>query len=138
MTTESETKQPDDLFQKSMQQSLHPIKVISTQFPECFQTMGGIIVECKKDDQIVGFMTGYANVSLAVLEVHPNHRKQGIATYLVKKFIQQSKILGCKRVQFDCANSNTIALHLYEKLGFQLLKNQGGLEDSTLCRYVIH
>ena len=52
-----------------------------------------------------------------MLAVDKNLRKRGIATTLVKKAIEEMDAQGADEVVLEAEDTNTAALHLYEKLG---------------------
>lgn len=55
---------------------------------------------------------------LDYLTVHPNHRRKGVASALIKKGLEQADAVGMKVWVISTAT----ALPLYEKLGFELLR----------------
>ncbi len=46
-------------------------------------------------------------------------RDEGIGTNLMKSLIDEARALGLRLLTLTCFESNTAALHVYEKLGFQ-------------------
>ena len=48
-----------------------------------------------------------------------DYQKKGFATLLLSHLIEQAKKKKCKHLTLEVASQNTIALHLYEKIGFQ-------------------
>lgn len=76
-------------------------------------------------DQVVGY-ADIVNVrpnlfcTLGHLVVSPSHRRQGVATYLVKRLIQMAKERHSARfVRTACHSHNTAAYQLCHGLGFQ-------------------
>jgi len=51
--------------------------------------------------------------------VHPDHRRQGIATNLLHEALFRMKAKGARRVWLEVRESNLAALHIYEAAGFR-------------------
>ena len=76
-----------------------------------------------------GEVAGYANFikvkekgfcAIGNLMVHPNHRRKGVATYLVNLMVRQATELYCARfIRAACFSHNQAAYQLYHKLGFR-------------------
>ena len=57
------------------------------------------------------------------IAVHPNHRRKGIGTMLMKKAMKALKDkYECREVYLEVRVSNTPAIRMYEKLGFKIVK----------------
>ena len=77
------------------------------------------------DDEVVG----YANFievkernfcAIGNLMVHPDYRRKGVATYLVKVMARQAAVTYCVRfIRAACHSHNQAAYQLYHKLGFR-------------------
>jgi [ribosomal protein S18]-alanine N-acetyltransferase len=52
--------------------------------------------------------------------VHPDHRCQGHASFLLKNFLQHISQSSVQRLFLEVRESNTAAIALYKKLGFQI------------------
>lgn len=83
---------------------------------------------------IVG--TGYLrpwmrSVEISDVMVHPNYRRQGIASALMRALIECARTHKYRTVQLTCETTNTPALTLYRKLGFEILRTLS-LPDKTL------
>ena len=70
-------------------------------------------------------MKGY----IAMLAVNDKYRKQNIGWNLVCKTVQQMKEIGCSEIYLEAEKKNSIAIRLYEKLGF--------LKEERLLRYYL-
>lgn len=68
---------------------------------------GYICVRCFEDE-----------CHLLNLAVHPDFRRRGIATLLLKTVLSLLKEKGCRFIFLEVRTSNTIAQKMYEKLGF--------------------
>jgi len=54
------------------------------------------------------------------LAVHPNHRRQGHATFLLRNSLQHMSQSAAKKISLEVRESNAAAIALYKKFGFQL------------------
>lgn len=74
----------------------------------------------KEDEKIVGY-GGIWNVSgegqITNIAVHPDNRKKGIASEILKELISNSK--SCEKIFLEVRESNNAAICLYEKYGFE-------------------
>ena len=74
----------------------------------------------KEDEKIVGY-GGIWNVSgegqITNIAVHPDNRKKGIASGILKELISNSK--SCEKIFLEVRESNNAAICLYEKYGFE-------------------
>ncbi|GAB4489652.1 MAG: ribosomal protein S18-alanine N-acetyltransferase [Thermodesulfovibrionales bacterium] len=99
-----------------------------------------IALVARKDDAVAGYIC--ANYVLDEghildLAVHPDYRRQGVATLLIREALERLKRAGCGTVFLDVRASNLAARTMYEKIGFRLCgtrKNyyQKPDEDATL------
>lgn len=54
------------------------------------------------------------------LMVHPDHRRKGVATFLVRRMVREATEVYCARfVRTACFSHNQAAYQLYHKLGFR-------------------
>ena len=93
-----------------------------------------------------GMVAGYIGSQSTIDEtdvmnvaVHPDWRRQGIAENLITHLIQELKKRGSHALMLEVRASNTPAIALYEKLGFQqvgLRKNyyRNPKEDALILR----
>lgn len=80
--------------------------------------------------EIAGNMVGYIDVApelgigRVILNcwVHPQHRRQGLATKLLGYAMGRAKELGAKVAQVNIPQDNTVAKSVLYKLGFRLLR----------------
>jgi len=74
----------------------------------------------KEDDKIVGY-GGIWNVSgegqITNIAVHPDYRKKGIASEILKALIENVGL--CEKIFLEVRESNLAAICLYEKHGFK-------------------
>ncbi|MCA1813073.1 MAG: ribosomal protein S18-alanine N-acetyltransferase [Halobacteriales archaeon] len=85
----------------------------------------GFIV-CEDGERIVGFILGVVErayeARILILAVDEDYRKRGIGSELVKLFIDRFRRSGIRRVKLEVRISNTPAILLYERLGFERKK----------------
>lgn len=75
----------------------------------------------------------YDRIEIEYIIVHPNYRKQGIATKLLNNLIYNNKNIS--NITLEVRNSNIPAIKLYENNGFEkvaIRKNYYGSEDGIL------
>jgi ribosomal-protein-alanine N-acetyltransferase len=76
----------------------------------------------KIDNKVVGFIGTWIVLDeshITNIAVHPNHRKQGIASNLLKKFLDYCKSQGCIAYTLEVRSSNKAARALYENHNFK-------------------
>jgi GNAT superfamily N-acetyltransferase len=76
-----------------------------------------------------GDVAGYANFikvkergfcAIGNLMVHPDHRRKGVAAYLIEVMVRQAAEIYCARfVRAACFSHNQAAYQLFHKLGFR-------------------
>lgn len=74
-----------------------------------------------KDDKVVGFLGMWIvcdEGQITNIAVHPDYRKQGIATALLNAMIEYLKTLDCNTITLEVRSSNTKAYNLYTDIGF--------------------
>lgn len=72
-------------------------------------------------DQIVGFGDLTRQCYIDRLFVHKNYQRQGIASIIMEKLLQQAKALGMTEIK---AESSITAKPFFESHGFQVIKPQ--------------
>ena len=76
----------------------------------------------KIDDKVVGFAGTWIVLDeshITNIAVHPNYRKQGIASKLLKELLNHCKRKGCVAYTLEVRSSNAAAKALYEKHSFK-------------------
>lgn len=76
----------------------------------------------KADDKIVGFIGTWMILDeshITNIAVHPNYRKQGIASMLLKELLNHCKNQGCVAYTLEVRSGNKAARSLYEKHNFK-------------------
>jgi [ribosomal protein S18]-alanine N-acetyltransferase len=58
------------------------------------------------------------------IAVDPAHRRQGIATHLIRRVMREAALKGAVRATLEVRSSNTPARRLYERLGFQVARTR--------------
>lgn len=75
---------------------------------------------------------GVNAAGLVELEVAEQHRRQGIATFLLGEAFRQLQAQGVSLIEAQTMQSNTAAHKLYDKLGFKLV-DQGAVYRKESC-----
>ena len=94
------------------------------------------------DNRVVGYIGTQSSIDetdVMNVAVHPDWRRQGVAENLITHLIQELKKRGSHALMLEVRASNTPAIALYEKLGFQqvgLRKNyyRNPKEDALILR----
>jgi len=76
----------------------------------------------KIDNKVIGFIGTWIVLDeshITNIAVHPNHRKQGIASKLVEELLYYCKTQGCISYTLEVRSSNKAAKSLYEKYNFK-------------------
>jgi ribosomal-protein-alanine N-acetyltransferase len=86
--------------------------------------------------EIFGYIVFSTGGHLLSLAIHPNHRRRGIATTLIRRALHA---LSGKKLWAEVRQSNQGALAFYLKVGFQIvgvLFNYYGGEDALLIEWI--
>ena len=81
----------------------------------------GLFFVVEENHQIIGtIIAGFDGHRgwLYSLALHPQHRRKGIGTQLVKKAIGELKKLGCLKVNLQINSDNNEVVEFYKKNGF--------------------
>lgn len=85
----------------------------------------GFIV-AEDGERIVGFILGVVErayeARILILTVEESLRNRGIGSQLVRQFMERFRRSGVRRIKLEVRVSNTAAIHLYERLGFERKK----------------
>lgn len=76
----------------------------------------------KIDNKVVGFIGTWMILDeshITNIAVHPNYRKQGIASMLLKELLNHCKSQGCIAYTLEVRSGNKAARSLYEKHNFK-------------------
>jgi [ribosomal protein S18]-alanine N-acetyltransferase len=91
-----------------------------------------------EDDQIWGFIIGYANGRtgfIYTLDVHPQHRRKGAGRRLLEALEDELYAGGARKIKLEAAVENPAALELYHKAGYRdaaLIENYYGHGKSAI------
>ena len=72
-------------------------------------------------DRLVGYILGrwiLDEMEIINLAVHPQQRRKGIASRLLRDFIRMFETKGIRRIFLDVREKNVAAITLYKKFGF--------------------
>lgn len=81
----------------------------------------------KENDKLVGYLVAWKiedQLHLANIAVHPNERKKGIGSQLLKAILAIGKELKCKNIFLEVRESNFVAQNFYRKFGFTHILTQ--------------
>lgn len=85
---------------------------------------------------LVGVLLAAPSVGLVSLQVHPNHRRRGIGQWLLSAYVDKMRTSSkLEYITLTTESTNTPALQLYRKLGFEIAENdQGSMIGDMVCR----
>jgi [ribosomal protein S18]-alanine N-acetyltransferase len=75
------------------------------------------------EDRAIAFCIAWIifdELHINTLAVSPRHRRQGLATVLLQGIMKEAAEEGARRATLEVRESNTAALELYARLGFQV------------------
>ena len=95
-----------------------------------------------EDDRVIGYVgsqTVMGETDMMNIAIHPDYRKQGIASQLICELTGELKLNGSRSLMLEVRTSNHAAKSLYEKMGFEtvgLRKNyyRNPREDALILR----
>lgn len=83
---------------------------------------GFIVLE--HDSVIIGFVFGVlmsrSDARILMLAIDPTMRGRGLGTVLYREFHRECALKGIRNITLEVRVSNAIAIHFYEKHGFQI------------------
>jgi len=86
-----------------------------------------------------GMTTGYASYVIATGEAHltniavvPEYRGKSIAKLLINRILEIAINAGCEYIYLDVRQSNSVAIELYKKFGFNELYLKAGYYQSPV------
>jgi ribosomal-protein-alanine N-acetyltransferase len=68
----------------------------------------------------------FEELHINTLAVSPDHRRQGLATLLLREVMAEAARDGARRATLEVRESNAAALELYARLGFQVSARRPG------------
>lgn len=105
-----------------------------------------LVVVDKPENRIVGYIIYWhikEDVQVNNIAVHPDFRGKGIGKAMMKHILEKTRKEGAAFVHLEVRMSNTAALALYKRLGFEVLgtrKNyyMNPLEDALVLGLVLN
>jgi ribosomal-protein-alanine N-acetyltransferase len=76
-----------------------------------------------REDRAIAFCIAWVifdELHINTLAVGPAHRRQGVATFLLREVMAEAARDGARRATLEVRASNTAALELYARLGFRV------------------
>jgi RimJ/RimL family protein N-acetyltransferase len=99
----------------------------TTEFVRSMILGGGVLYVALRNDKVVGWCDiksvtyeGFEHTGMLGMGVLASVRNQGVGTALLRSAIDAAWQLGLMRIELEVFASNAPAIHLYEKLGFQV------------------
>jgi ribosomal protein S18 acetylase RimI-like enzyme len=99
----------------------------------------GELQNAEPEDRIAGFVIAHPvrrkYGRILTLDILPQARRSGLATQLMNAGEDRLRTLGCGEVYLETAVDNEAALHLYRKLGYEVLRTLPEYYNSQLDAY---
>jgi len=101
-----------------------PIAFSRHMFEECLTSDYCQCFGLKKDHKLVAFaviaFSGIDSIQIITVDVHPAHRRAGIADSLMAEIEARARAEEVHRISLQVSVDNEIAILLYEKWGFEV------------------
>ena len=88
-----------------------------------------LVAEFAEDSEFAGDIAGFAVAQpirrigrILTLDIVPEARRFGLATRLMEECERRMRAVGCEQAYLETAVNNQPALHLYRKLGYEVLR----------------
>ena len=88
-----------------------------------------LVAEFSEGSEFTGGIAGFAVAQpirkigrILTLDIVPEARRFGLATRLMQECEQRLRAVGCEKVYLEIAVNNELALLLYQKLGYEILR----------------
>lgn len=78
---------------------------------------------------IQGLKSSHREGAIQNIGVHPDFRDGGIGTALIESALSGFKRVGCRKVHLEVTVQNTLAIRLYERLGFRRVETLFKIAD---------
>lgn len=78
-------------------------------------------VDVARDREVIGFCNYWLladAASLLVIAIHPDHRRRGVASCLLRHFLAQASLAQCALATLEVRRGNEPAIALYRRHGF--------------------
>ncbi len=103
----------------------------------------GIFLVCVKNGTLLGYVGSYCvgdEAAITNIAVFPEYKRQGVGEALMKELIKRAEEKGLVQVSLEVRVSNTPAISLYAKLGFEIAGTRRGFytsprEDAYVLTY---
>lgn len=103
-----------------------PENYSSEFFSEIFRRYGELFYVAKHGDTVAGYVMcriEFPSVAHVIsLAVHPNYRRLGLATMLMKEVHKAMARIGLQKSYLEVRVTNQPAINLYEKLGYKKMR----------------
>ena len=80
-----------------------------------------ITIDVNEQEKVIGigcFWSVLEEAHITILAIHPDFQRQGLGKLLLKNLLAEERKKNLERATLEVGKSNSIALNLYEKLGF--------------------
>lgn len=82
------------------------------------------VVVHKMEERVIGYVIFWHvrdEIQISNIAIHPDFRRKGIGVAVMRQILEQVKRERAKFISLEVRPSNSAALNLYKKLGFEIL-----------------
>jgi ribosomal-protein-alanine N-acetyltransferase len=139
-----DTLHPDDLPQVMVVERLsfaHPWneEAFAAEFTKPYSFFLGV----RQDGQVVAvllYWVVFPEIHILSLGVHPDHRRQGLASWLLGVLLEMGPDMECEKIDLEVREHNLAGQKLYESMGFDRVGRRkryytDTMEDAFLYTY---
>ena len=79
-------------------------------------------IEIRTEKKVVGYIgawLSFTEAQITNVAIDPDHRHRGIGEAMIREFLARIKEYGINAATLEVRPSNTVAIHLYQKIGFR-------------------
>ncbi|PKN27795.1 MAG: ribosomal-protein-alanine N-acetyltransferase [Deltaproteobacteria bacterium HGW-Deltaproteobacteria-22] len=139
-----DTLNPDDLPQVMMVERLsfaHPWneEAFAAEFAKSYAFFLGV----RQEHEVVAvllYWVVFPEIHILSLGVHPDHRRQGLASWLLQVLMEMGPDMECEKIDLEVRENNLAGQKLYESMGFARVGRRKNyytdtMEDAFLYSY---
>jgi len=119
-----------------------PIPWSKSSFEEELKNILAVYLVAKIEGKVIGYIGSWMVIDechITNIAVHPNYRRNGVASKLVKELLKYCDEHGIFYILLEVRTNNVVAQSLYQKFGFELdgirknyYKNTDGTYDDAI------
>ncbi len=99
------------------------------QLTDYLRSKRAIFLVATRKTTLIGYIAGLIrgsgselSVRVETIAVSPGLREKGVGSRLLRRFIHDGKLRGCKSIALQVATANKSGIHFFAKLGFRKIR----------------